>query len=61
MKIVVTMTALATALLGVVGSTSAQATDIEIYRTDHERADCRVVDMMSSKSEVSVLNLGGNA
>ena len=44
MKIVVTMTALATALLGVVGSTSAQATDIEIYRTDHERADCRMVE-----------------
>ena len=44
MKIVVTVVALVTALSGIVGPTSVQATDIDVYRTDHGRGDCRVVE-----------------
>jgi hypothetical protein len=34
----------AIALVGVAGSTSARATDVDVYRTDHQRGDCRVVE-----------------
>jgi hypothetical protein len=34
----------AIALSRVARPTSAQATEIEVYRTDHERTDCRVVE-----------------
>ena len=44
MKIALTVTALATGLLSLAGSASVHATDIDVYRTDHERADCRVVE-----------------
>ena len=44
MKILPTVAALVTALLGIVGPTSVQATDIDVYRTDHGRTDCRVVE-----------------
>jgi hypothetical protein len=45
MKILPTMAALAAAALsGIAGSTPARATDIDVYRTDHDRADCRVVE-----------------
>ncbi|HEY1543204.1 MAG TPA: hypothetical protein VGG01_12405 [Xanthobacteraceae bacterium] len=31
-------------LLVIAGSTPARASEIEIYRTDHERADCHMVE-----------------
>ncbi len=34
----------AIALSGVAGSTSAPASEIEVYRTDHTGADCRMVE-----------------
>ena len=43
MKIVPIAAALVTALLGIAGSTPARSTDIDVYRTDHEGANCRVV------------------
>ena len=44
MKIVPIAAVLATALSGLAGSTPARATDIDVYRTDHEGANCRVVE-----------------
>jgi hypothetical protein len=45
MRMTLTAAALGTlALLTVAGSPAAQATDIDDYRWDHARADCRVVE-----------------
>jgi hypothetical protein len=44
MKIVPIAVALVTALLGIAGSTPARATDIDVYRADHESGNCRVVE-----------------
>ncbi len=46
MKMAITAAALATvALFAVTGSAPAQATDIDDYRWDHDRSDCRVVEV----------------
>jgi hypothetical protein len=44
MKIVPIAAVLATALSGIAALAPARATDIDVYRTDHEGANCRVVE-----------------
>jgi hypothetical protein len=45
MKIAITAAALgAAALLGISGSMSARATEIEVYRTNHDGSNCRVIE-----------------
>jgi hypothetical protein len=45
MRLAVTFAALGTlALLGLAGSTPVAATDVDNYRWDHARSDCRVVE-----------------
>jgi hypothetical protein len=46
MNIALTVTvSAAMSLLAIVGSTAVRASEIEVYRADHERADCRMVEM----------------
>jgi hypothetical protein len=44
MKIVAAAAFGAAVVFGVGGSTSARATEIEVYRTDHVGSNCRVIE-----------------